>query len=1250
MRSRLDALRAAYEEIKNSADPEIANAYDANISECLLELSGTIGDTSVYDMSMDQLSDVYDMFKMVLNTIRDANKAFNEAITEGIREMADNADREITSNGKRNRLGIKMVEQLRKFGINNLKPTYFFHYLNSRTFRQLYQGLLDGQGQFARNMDEARSFRQEQVKKYGAKNWDRKKTWKFKAASGEKFSLNLEQIMSLYAYSKRDQSREHIRRGGIVIDADTEIQEVKEVAGGFKVKLKGKSQDATAYNIDDATLDEIIGKLTAKQRAYVDAMQDYLSDTMGAKGNEVSLKLYGIKLFKEKHYFPLKSAKEYSARAKEQAEQTARLKNAGFTKATKPHASNPIMLTGFSDVWADHVQDMSSYHAMTLPIEDIYRVYNYSRNGDGVKGARSVVAAIENAFGKQATGYMDQLLKDLNGGQIMDSAGELLEQMTSRFKKGAVFMSASVMIQQSSSVARALAEIDAKYLSPLSYVESLTVIPRQLLGKVNKNASRSHDALWAELKRYAPVAVIKEMGSFDMNMGKSGRDYLNGEEYSGLQEKWQAFWKDGNFRDELFSRGPALADELAWCDIWRAVKREVHDKHPKLKISSEEFLKLCGARFTEIIDKTQVYDSVLSRSANMRSKNGAMKMATNFMAEPTVNSNMMAAAILEGKRGNAKKARRMAGAVMAGNIINAALAAIVYAARDDDEDEEYWEKYLGHLAGEVADSMNPLTYIPVAQDIVSVFQGWDVERADMAIVSDLYNAWNKLFSDKATTWEKTRDVVGAVSQIFALPLKNALKDAEALWRVVSDAFDGQESTATGIGYAILAELPEWVPGGGVRNNGDQLYEAILSGDKAHEERVRERFRDKNGDIDEGKVRSALRKAIRENDSRVREAAVYLNEGQLLEYYNIVEEIAGEGFFHKDDVVSAIQSEANAMQEGSGSKETAAHHKSAFKAEHFAIAAADGDSQMMNIIKADLILTAQDNGKTETEAEAAAVGTIRGAVKEAFVEEGMLNESQVKKSLMGWCDATEKEASDTLKEWAFEKQNGYPLSELEDVFVGGEITADKAEGFLVSSGGYARTEAQSKVLQWRCEVDTGIRYDDVQQLYVGGKLTADKAKELRVKYGESSIEDARKTVLQWQCEKDNGIKYSDIDVAYLSGDITEETAIKWLVKYGEKDEETAALATQAYRWRDQHTEYKDLSDSAIDRYIDFCESANISIPDFYEARKRVSEISEAGGTVKDNVVRYIRSLPLSRQQKWAMWYAVKTKSWKDNVSF
>ncbi len=1250
MKGRLDALRAAYEEIKNAADPEIANAYDANISECLLELSGTIGDTSIQDMSMEQLSDVYDMYKAVLTTIQNANKARTDALTEGYRESADAAEREITGNGKRNRLGIELIEQLRKFGINNLKPVYFFEYLNSKTFRKLYQGLMKGQSQFGRNMAEARDFQLEQAKKYGAKNWDKEKTWTFRAASGDKFSLNLEQIMSLYAYSKRDQAREHIRKGGIVIDSETKIQEVVEVGGVFKVKLKGKSQDATAYNIDDVTLDEIIGKLTVKQRAFVNAMQDYLSDTMGSKGNEVSMKLYGIKLFKEKHYFPLRSAQEYSIRAKEQAEQTARLKNAGFTKATKPHANNPILLSEFSSVWGDHVQDMSQYHAMTLPIEDLYRVYNYSRTGDGVERTRAVVAAIKNAFGEQATGYVDQLMKDMNGKKFLDSAGELQSKLVSRFKKGAVFMSASVLFQQSSSVARALAEIDAKYLSPVSYVESLTVYPRQLLGLVNKNASRSHDKLWAELKEYAPIAVIKEMGYFDMNMGKSGRDYLNGEEYSGFLEKLRAFRKDGNFRDELLSRGPALADELAWCDIWRAVKREQHAKHPGMKVSSKEFLELCGQRFTEVIDKTQVYDSVLSRSANMRSGSELMKMATSFMAEPTVTANMLANALLEGKRGHKGKAGRIVGSVVAANIINAALAALVYAARDDDEDKEYWEKYLGHLAGEVIDSMNPLTYIPIVQDVLSVCAGWDVERADMAVVSDLVNAIKKLSSDEATTWEKTRDMLGATSQLLNLPVKNLLRDGEALWRVVNDAFDEQESTATGIGYAVRAELPEWISGGGVVTNEDQLYEAILSGDKAHEERVRQRYKDKEGNIDEGKVTNARRKALRKNDSRIHEAAVYLNDDQFLEYYTIVEEIAGEGYFHKDDVVSAVQSEANSLLPDGEKEASEPKHKSAFKAEHFAIAASRGDSEMMGKIKADFILTAQSNGKTEREAESAAVSSIRGAVKEAFVETGMLNEAQARKSLMGWCDATEKEAADAVNEWAFEKQNGYPLSDLEDVFVGGEITADKAEDFLVSHGGYARTEAESKVLQWQCEKDTGIRYDDVQQLYVDGKMTADKAKELRVEYGESSIEDARKTVLQWTCEKDNGVKYGDIDVAYLSGDITEKTAIDWLVKYGEKDRDKAGLTVQAYRWRNEHTEYKDLSDTAIDRYIDHCEGAGISIPDFYEINKRVSEIKEAGGTQKENVVNYIRSLPLSRSQKWAMWYAVKNTNWVDNVSF
>lgn len=616
-----------------------------------------------------------------------------------------------------------------------------------------------------------------------------------------------------------------------------------------------------------------------------------------------------------------------------------------------------------------------------------------------------------------------------------------------------------------------------------------------------------------------------------------------------------------------------------------------------------------------------------------------MKMATSFLAEPTVAANMFADAILKAKRGDRKYARRAVGAMLASGILNAMLYSIVAAARDDDEDKEYWERYLGSLTGEVFEVINPATYLPFARDVMSLIQGYDVERSDMALVSDLVNAIRALGSDKKTGLQKVEGFTSTTLKLLGLPLGNIWRDVKALYNVFENDIDSQNSTAAGIGYAVMENLPF----GKAASNGQQLYEARISGNAEHERRVTARYESASA------ARNALRKALRENDSRIREAVIAWNEGRLEEYMATAKQIIAEKHFAQDDVVAAIQAEAKSLLPDQESGETAAKHKGLFTAEAFTVAASDSDTTMMKAIREDLIVTAESNGKTRQEAEKSADSSIKSELKDCVLD-GILTERQAREALVNYCGEREVEAEDTVREWVFEKQYGYPISDLEDAFVGGKVGATEAESLLGNYGKYSRTEAQSKVLQWKCERETGVRYDDIQELYVDGKMTADRAKELRVKYGESSIEDARKTVLQWQCEKDNGIKYSDIDVAYLSGDITEETAIDWLVKYGEKDEEKAALATQAYRWRDQHTEYKDLSESAIDRYIDFCEGAGISIPEFYSANQEVSAIKEAGGTIKANVAGYIRSLPLSRSQKWALWYAVKTKSWKDDVSF
>ena len=95
-----------------------------------------------------------------------------------------------------------------------------------------------------------------------------------------------------------------------------------------------------------------------------------------------------------------------------------------------------------------------------------------------------------------------------------------------------------------------------------------------------------------------------------------------------------------------------------------------------MDVKSEEFLKLAGERFSEVIEKTQVYDSVLARSANMRSKSAFMNMATAFMAEPTTTINLLEDA-LRGR--STKKIARVFGAVAVSIVLNNALASVVYA-------------------------------------------------------------------------------------------------------------------------------------------------------------------------------------------------------------------------------------------------------------------------------------------------------------------------------------------------------------------------------------------------------------------------------------------------------------------------------------------------------------------------------------------------------------------------------------------
>ena len=1023
----LGELASSYRKLASSDMVYIRGAFDENVYQHLNQLQENMGGATVRDMSLRQLKELADAYTMVLSTVRNANRLFNEKLNMSRDEAAGKVIREIRSSGKQHsKARLPGKQGAETFSWNNEKPVYAFERLGSETMMAQYQAIRDGQDTYAEDMQAAKAYRQEQEETYHRKDWDMDKLYAFQLESGN-VQLNVEQMMSIYALSRRKEGLAHLLGGGFVFGKDA-----KRIISKAGVPMTYLVEDATAYRLTVEEINQIANTLTKEQRAFADAMQKYLADVMGSKGNEVSMALYGVKSFNDEHYFPIRSSGQYMERAKLQAMQKSQgqinLVNSGFTKSTVPNAKNPVALDGFLDVWADHVQEMSMYHGLALPLEDFRRVYNYAPTVQEGQMAVSVNAVIENAYGRAATGYLDQLYKDLNADVVVDNRETIGKKMVGKFKAAAVMASASVVIQQFSALPRAFALIDPKYF-----------IGRKL-------DKKKHDQLWAELKKYAPVAFIKEMGYFDTGVGMSGKQYLLQQDYGSIREKLAGLIQDENYRDEVLGKLPALADEMTWCGIWEAVKRETLERNPKMDVRSGPFLKLAGKRFSEIIDKTQVYDSVLSRSANMRSKAWYMNVITSFMAEPTTTINMVEDAI---RKGDKKKIARTLGSVLLSQTMNALLVSMVYAARDDDEDKTWLEKYLSTVTVEMLEGFNPLGYYPLLKDVWSLMQGYDVERPDMTLVSEMVKAANRLTDaqeklSKAETEEERAEaqktlqnamwsIADAVASLLGLPLKNIRRDvkgAVSLARTVWADVNQRDTTALSLQDEIWNDVMQSIPFFGSRyykDRRDKLYGAMAADDREYTRRLEKTY------ASESTFHGAVRTALREHDSRIWEAAVVWNEGKLEEYLKIAKEILGESHFEQDDIVLAIRAEAESMLEKKAPGEEKAI--GIFNAEKLGVALAQDNGEMVKIICQDLIDTDMANGKTEDEAKDALESDVRRELKRRYLK-GDLNRNLTVRQLARHGGMTQEEASAKVEGWDWFKAN--PGSDATEADVAGYL--------------------------------------------------------------------------------------------------------------------------------------------------------------------------------------------------------------------
>lgn len=866
-----EALRDQYAKILSGKE---ADGDDMVIDPSLFGTDGTDGllgqvigmkDKRLSELTREELGTMWKTIRAVEKSVSTAGKVLSKSKFETTKQMADAFKADVST--RRKKLGNNTTISL------ETPYTFFAHY--GETGKSIYRMLRnaqDSQEIMARDIAEkTRKVLGDELGEAGFKDiagkaihgdlkgalrdargsaigkWEAE-THDITVANGGKLTLTTPQIMELYLLSKRKQALGHLLGGGVI------QPEIKSAETGRTKVPRGTQQ----VFLTDGDIERITGKLTDEQKRVADGLQDLTATTLAKYGNDASMQAYGYRKFTEKNYWPIKSAKEaLHSNLEKDSGNVRSIKNIGMAQQVTPNANNAVELRSVFDTFADHASDMIDYAAWLAPMEDANRFFNFQYRNDAGKTIMTVKGLLDEKGGKGAQQYWQKLMGDIQNGigtKDFEPITGKMGKFVGKFKGASVGANIRVVVQQPTAFFRAAAVLDPKDMA------------KGITGGVTKGSG------WEKALEHSPIAMRKDVGSFDISSPYTLKDRFYGKE--GVTNKL----------NDLAGAAAGKADAATWGKLWNACEWQVKREKPDVRAGSNEFYSAVNDAFSDMIDQTQVVDGILQRSNIMRGKSTLSQQATAFMGEPIMSLNVLLRSYDNfryeenpAKRSKALKTLgRAATALVVTNVVNALAQSIVDGLRDDDRDKDYGEKFLSAftgvegdeknalelisnvvLNGNVGSNMNPVAQIPFAKDILSLAQGYDVSRPDMEVFSDLINA-ARAFVDSAggdgkkTRKEATLTLLAAASKMFGLPVANIKRDLMATLRTIAQA-----SGSLGFQYEVEKFSYNLANSGNKSRFIGILYDALKQGDYATYNHVRRDLMEQMG-LDGESIQSSLK--------------------------------------------------------------------------------------------------------------------------------------------------------------------------------------------------------------------------------------------------------------------------------------------------------------------------------------------------------------------------------------------------------
>lgn len=743
-------LQAQYAKIAS----EESLVVDPDLAGYLNEISG-FGDTPLGNLNRNQLETVWNAVKAVEASVSQADKVLGQSRYRTISQLAETIRADNRRKKDRRTFAIPVLRVADSLlNVEMMTPETFLHKLGEggeEVFRSMRKAADRQTVILKEGVDRAKAL----VEETGVDlNKAAKELHSFQTEGGDSLDLTTAQIMELYALSKREQAIDHIYKGGI------------KPSGAKKGFFQ--ADKAAPVRVTAADVSEMVGALTAEQRRLADGLQAYLSTELAAYGNDASMDVYGYKKFKETFYWPIHVDKNqtYTDPNADPVSTAARtVSGYGMAKNVTPNANNAVVLGNVLDTFTDHLNKMSTYASWLGTSEDLNRLVNYRfRDGEGnVNGTFKTL--LEQVYGKDGQTYLGRLLTDIAAGTKAGAERGLADSLFNTWKAAKVGGNLRVVLQQPTAILRAASMIDPKYFAQ----------------------AKSPMKGWEKAVKYSPIAQWKDWGYFELDTGRSLKELIAGTDKTVDKAK----------NATMFFAG--WADSVAWGHLWNAAEAETAEKFPSLKRGSGAFYEKTAERFGEVIDRTQVVDSVLHRTQIMRSSNAANRMATSFMSEPSKIYNMFYRGLWDfaqadkGQRKEAGKAiARSAAALIASFAVNAIAQSLPDAWRDKDREDGFKERFSDAWVGNFLDNFDPIGYVPYLKDIESIIQGYDVSRSDMEGITEIVEAGKDLYKavngeSKKTALASGIDTAARLLDLLGLPAYNIKRDVySALQHILID--------------------------------------------------------------------------------------------------------------------------------------------------------------------------------------------------------------------------------------------------------------------------------------------------------------------------------------------------------------------------------------------------------------------------------------------------------------------------------